>query len=507
MAGIQQAGGCNTSTAACRGRPRFFGTTVLAVLCALLAVVLSPPAFAGAQAERAVSLVKALVKRGEITNNATLRLVAKQGNLAAFSGQDHALKHAWEAATGTRLDIRIMAQSDLLPTLAQPNGELRGSDLLLARSHENADLLHRGLIADLAPLAQRLGFVLPESGDQAYLLLALQARVGGQLAAIPADLDVPLLYLRRDWLEDRQHRQRYRERHGRELVAPRTWAEYQDQVAYFNDPAAGVYGALEQRDPDSGWMFWLQRYVAMAPEILLFDEQMRPRLTTAAAVAATASYVAVVAHSAPEILKKGHDYSYTLPIFASGRGYSTISTMAAAKLFNLETSPVRDRYLALPLPGHEVAGQLRRRSALIYGNNLVIPQQSRNRLLAFLYAMWLTDPDVSLQSVGRAASFADPYRQHHLHDPRLRSLYGPMVLDAVTQALPGVVAAGLGLPGNADYLAALNRELWQAAAGHKSPAAAMQSASDAWEAITEKLGRRQQLEHLQRLRQTSAGRE
>lgn len=443
------------------------------------------------QSQQALAAVKALQAAGELAPGATLRLTVKQGNIVSFLGRDFELQREWEAHTGVRIDARLMPQTDSRTFIAGPDPV----DLTIARSHELAELHADGLIADLTPIAERHGFALDGAPPRGYFLLRQQAYVGDRLLAIPADADVPLLYLRRDLLEDNAHQERFQRQHGYALEVPRTWQEYLDQVAFFHRGDDGFFGSLEQRERDTAWMFWMQRYVAMSPTASLFDDGMRPLLDSRAAIAATENYAATVRYSPPAILADGNDYSYTLPLFINGHGYSTIITPAGAKLFRSPGSKVHDRFIAVPLPGARLAGRVRRRSVLIYGNNLVVPQRAANKALALLFAMWLTGPAVSVRSVGVAGGFTDPYRYHHLHDERIAGVYTPAALDATNDALAGVLPAGTGVPGNAEYLSALNEGLWRAASGAQSAREAMAAAALAWEAITERHDREAQGRH------------
>lgn len=466
----------------------------LGALPGLLALCWRPAAGAPPpldQSERALAAVKALRTSGELEAGATLRLTVKQGNIASFLGRDFELQREWEAHTGVRIDARLMPQTDSKTFIAGPDPV----DLTIARSHELAELHADNLIADLTPIAERHGFTLDDAPPRGYFLLRQQAYVGDRLLAIPADADVPLLYLRRDLLEDKVNRASFERRHGYALGVPQTWQEYLDQVAFFHRGDDGFFGCLEQRERDTAWMFWMQRYVAMSPTARLFDDDLRPLLDSRAAIAATENYAATLPYSPPAILAEGNDYSYTLPLFVNGHGYSTIITPAGAKLFHLPGSKVHGRFIVAPLPGARVAGRLQRRSVLIYGNNLVVPQRAANKTLALLFAMWLTSPAVSVRSVGVAGGFTDPYRYHHLQDQRVADVYTPAALGAIHDALTGVLPAGTGMPGNAEYLAALNEALWRVASGMLPAREAMAAATVAWEAITERLGRAAQARH------------
>ena len=469
-------------------------------LCALLGA--PSPAWAGVQAERAVAAVAQLRVAGDIPAGTTLTLTVKQGNLASFVGANGALKAAWVAQTGVPVDVKVMPQLDSQAFIrADPD-----VDLTIARTHEYADLVDAGLIEDLTPWFSRFGFTRVDDPAAGFMLAPQQTRFGDAVVAIPADGDVAVLYLRADLLDDPVHRQRFAARFGRPLAVPETWAEYTDLVTYFHRPADGFYGALEPREPLTGWMYWMLRYASRGrPNQWLFDDAMRPLIDSPAGIAATRDYLATVAASPPDILAAGNDYSYTLPLFLQGKGFATIITLAAAKLINQPHSPVRGKAIAVPMPGNRIGGTLVRRGALIYGNNLVVPRRAPNKALAFLFAMWLTDPDNSRHSVGVRGGFADPYRLTHFDDPRIREVYSPAMLDVVREGLPETVPAGIGVPGDAAYLAALSTQLWQAAAGKISAAQAMRRTAQAWETITESHGRESQIAHWRRHRRLYPG--
>lgn len=463
------------------------------VFAALLAAIAlsSGAVVAGEQADKAIAAVKQLIERGEIKPDTVLKMRAKQGNMVSFLGRDYELQKDWESRTGILIDASVMPQLDSLEFIRHSVD----IDLTIARNHEYPDLAGGGLIEDLTPLLQRFGFTLRDDAASGYLLLQQQAYVGDRVVAIPADLDVAVLYLRRDLLDDPAHRARYRERFGRELRAPKTWQEYQQQVEFFHRPKDGFYGAAEPREKLTGWMFWLPRYLsAAAPNQHLFDDQMRPLLDSRAGVAATESYIATLPYSPPLSLADGKDYSYSLPFFIRGNAFSTMLTMATAKISNREDSAIKGKFVAVPMPGHVSGKRLVRRTHIIYGNNLVVPASAPHKALGFLFAMWLTDPDNASRSVA-ANGIADPYRQASLRDERVRSMYTPQPLELVRAELPMVAPSGTGLPGDSEYLAALNQNIWRAAAGQLSAKAAMAQTAAQWEAITERHGRARQIAH------------
>jgi multiple sugar transport system substrate-binding protein len=464
----------------------------LAGLVFFLALTLAPPVLAGSQAERALNAVRDLIVSGEVAPNAVLRLAFKQGNVNAYLGNDLELQREWEQQTGIVLETRIIPQLPIQQVIATSEG----IDLTVARNHEFPELIPLGLIEDLTPLFEEFGFALDDDPYTGFIRPDLQAYLGDRIAAIPADGDPVVMYLRRDLMEEPRERSAFRAATGRDLAVPQTWEEYETLVRFFHRPEQGLYGAAEERDAEGAWMFWLPRYLSTsAPYQPLFDADMRPLIDSPQGIAATENYIAIANHSPPDIDKDGNNYSYTLPFYMQGKAFATMFTIAAAKLLSSTNSPIRDKYIAAPIPGTRIDGELVRRNTIIYGNNLVIPKDAVNRKLAFLYAMWITSPEISTRSVGVRGGFTDPYRWHHLRDSRILEIYSPQALEAFAGAWPVTLPPGTGIPGDSEYLEALNANLTAAVRGELTATEAMTRTAASWEAITERLGRASQARH------------
>jgi len=461
------------------------GKSIAAGLC-LFALLVASPANAGKQADLAVAAVKAMVASGEVGRDARIKVAFKSGNIAALLGPALELQKEWEQATGVMISARVIPQQPAQLNL-KANPDI---DLTVARNHEFADLLEQGLIEDLTPLAGKYGFGIDDKPPQGFFRLRLQGYVGDKLVAVPADGDVMLMYLRRDLLESPVEKAAFRKAYGRELAVPKTWQEYDQLQQFFHRPQQGLYGSAEQRERDSAWMFWLPRYLSQAdPERRLFDDRLVPLIDSPAGIAATESYVASVRYSPPEILGEGRDYSYTLPLFMQGKAFSTMFTIAGAKLLNTPASAVRGKFIATAIPGTQVGKRIVRRNIPIYGNNLVVSSRGAQRRLAFLFTMWLTDPDVSLRTVGVKGGFTDPFRWNHLNDPRIKELYTANALANFAREWDIAVYPGTGLPGDGAYLDALNHHLWLAASGKESAAEAVRRTAQEWEKLTQERGR------------------
>lgn len=483
---------------------KLHGRSFNLLTASLITALLAPLLHAGEQAERALAGVQALIAAGEGKTDSTLKVAFKPGNINALLGPELELQKEWERRTGVMISARVIPQQAALVNL-KGNPDI---DLTVARTHEFPDLVDQGLVVDLAPLMRQYDFAIDGAPPQGFVRPRLQTFFGDRMVAVPADGDVTVYYLRRDLMEDAAERTAFRRKFGRDLTLPKTWSEYEQLVGFFHRPGKGLYGAAEERDQAGGWMYWLPRYfVQSAPYRMLFDERMRPLIDSPAGIAATESYVRTVRYSPPDILGEGKDYSYVLPFFMQGKAFATVNTIAGAKLFNSAGSAVRGKFMAIPIPGKRVGGKLLRHNVPIYGNNLVVSSRSQQRQLAFLFTMWLTDPDNSLRTVGAKGGHTDPYRWHHLADPRIVELYTADALQVFKGEWEIALPPGTGMPGDGEYLDVLDRHLWLAARGELSAAEAMKRTAQAWEKITEQRGRERQLGYWRTFGAGFAGRE
>lgn len=143
------------------------------LLCLCLLMVLqiaSPNAFAGNQANRAVSEAKKLIAEGKVPKDAILRIVAKEGNITNFWGKRMALKTQWEDATGTMLDTAIRPNLPVLDFMRQQ----KDFDITLARQRQYPDLYLENLVMDLTPYVRRFRFDINANPDDGFFRPAAQ---------------------------------------------------------------------------------------------------------------------------------------------------------------------------------------------------------------------------------------------------------------------------------------------------------------------------------------------
>lgn len=465
-------------------------TWMLLLVYALTAVsplLSSSPAAAGEQAERAIAAVLKLKEEGKLPKDVSLRLALKKNIIYCFWGKAYELKNLWESQTGVLLEESVRPNLPVLEDLRSN----KNFDVAVARQREFGDLYTERLILALTPYVKKYAVRLDDNPTDGLFAPRIQTEFAGEIVSIPLDSDIALLYLRKDLLEDPARREQFMKRYGKPLEAPRTWDEYQQLLEFFHDPPQGFFGTVEQRDPQTGWMFWSIRYASQtSPNQYLFDGAMHPLIASPAGIKATEQYLQTIPFSPPGILSMTLDE--TKPLYLSGKAFSFIITPAAAKIFNGELSPIKGKSLTHLMPGTVVPDGLVRRTAFIYGNNLVIPAGSEHPELAFLYIMWISDPDISAKAAKVEAGCIDPFRYCHLRDGEMRNTYGDSVLDGLSDVVSIAIPDATGLPGDSEYIDALSRNLMLASERKLSPRQCMQKTAAEWEAVTEKYGRDKQ---------------
>ena len=120
---------------------------------------------------------------------------------------------------------------------------------------------------------------------------------------------------------------------------------------------------------------------------------------------------------------------------------------------------------------------------------LSVSADSPRKELAYLYCQWLASPEISLQRVMLPFALRDPYRISHFESTLYRNLWGEadQYLDKLLEA-GEKVSMEIIMPGSQEYHTILNQMLSGAYAGD-DPQSVLDSAAQAFEEITDRLGR------------------
>ena len=398
----------------------------------------------------------------------------------------------------------------------------------------------------LAPVPERL-MQSPVVGgiEPAYRDALMRWR--GRWMALTIDGDLHLGAYRRDLFQDPGIRRAFRERHGRALAPPRTWAEYRDIAAFFSglgllagpaataaraadDPSAGgdvaaggsaatLAGTLEAYRRGGQRVWYLFSHAAAYnthpdhPGAMFFDpETMVPAIDNPAWVRALAEFI--------ESMQFGPEDAASLDSeavrrrFAGGAAAMDIDWADTGVLAaDARHSRIAGRVGFFPLPGsrevwNPASGAWDRLEAprsvtfLAFGGWIaVVPAASPNRERAWDYLAWYASPAHSAADVLDGTSGINPYRRSQLRDPTpWRRLLGRAEADAYLGVLRASldapqIARDLRLPGWRAYIAALEDQLDRDFAGEATPRQGLGAAAAAWDALTDRLGRDSQRRH------------
>ena len=104
-------------------------------------------------------------------------------------------------------------------------------------------------------------------------------RIEGELMQLPRNVDVKLVYYRRDLFEHPKEQKRFKDRFGYELEPPKTWDQLRDIAKFFTRPPE-LYGFVFP-GRYSGLFGHFFELLAMAGDTLL-DDELKPRFASQA---------------------------------------------------------------------------------------------------------------------------------------------------------------------------------------------------------------------------------
>jgi len=118
---------------------------------------------------------------------------------------------------------------------------------------------------------------------------------------------------------------------------------------------------------------------------------------------------------------------------------------------------------------------------------------SKHPELAYLFSQYMNSPAVSLPCINDPAGFHEPFRTCHFTDPLTWKWFGKDFVDMMWENLTDWYAPGIHFLGTGEYSDVLDRELTEAYTGLKTPEDALNAAAEAWEDLTESIGREEQI--------------
>ena len=343
----------------------------------------------------------------------------------------------------------------------------------------------------------------------------------GKWIAATVDGDLFSGYYRKDLFADPKNRAAFRARYGYELFPPDTWRQYRDIAEFFHNRKQSdgrrLYGTAEAF-ARGGQQFWtlFSRSSAYTnhpdhPGAQFFDpDTMRAQVNNPGWLRAVTEYAEILAFAPPGARNFG--IVEARKAFLGGETAMILDWGDTAQIAtDADRSKVSGKvgYFVLPGTRRVWDGRLWRWSDmdsvhkapfLAFGGWIAgVPKNSRNPEAAWDYIAWFSSPENSLRDVVTSGTGINPYRFTHFTNidtwtQALSMTAASEYLNMVRSSLNSPnVALDLRIPGFYRYTEALEEELSRILQGERTVDEGMNRVAEAWEAITDDIGRDSQL--------------
>ncbi len=394
----------------------------------------------------------------------------------------------WEDLTGIKINVVEMSYLDMYTNQLQDHLTGGGAyDALDISPLWMIDYVSAGVLEPLDPYIEK--YMNPADLEDYLPVYASEGvmKINGITYGLFDDGDVFVLYYRKDLFEDPDNQAEFKEAYGYDLVPPETRAQMFDAAEFFtNKYAPDLYGLAIQRIEGQAYSWFIGPFSAAGGEF--FDADMKAQINSDIGVNTLTEMVQQNTVMPPgvekwgfmEVLSGWMEGKLAMiitwpPIGRWGAGYGD----TAKQMSWVPASTVKGKvgYMLQPDGRPTLAG----------GFNIGVSADSPNKEAAYLFAQWMTSPEISLQRVMLPFSLRDPYRKSHFESALYRSAWpeAPEYLDKLQEADTGQWE--LGIPGAREYMEAIDNATTAAYAG-KDPQAALDEAAARWDKITERLG-------------------
>jgi multiple sugar transport system substrate-binding protein len=423
----------------------------------------------------------------------------------------------WGDKTGGTVEVQEFPFGDLFEKIR--TGFVSGAspfDIIIYASDWAGDIMGAGYVLEVPETVQDqvgYGYLIPTYRDR---ILAW----GGKVWALPYDGDAHNVYYRRDLLTDPDFNAEFQAEYGYDIPVPiQTWDQYVDIAQFFNGKEVDgqtVYGAgtAFKRKAQSYWTFLgVAASYSKAPgdPAYFFDAvTMEPRINNPGFVEALNTYVALSKAGPPDVVNwdvgdiRGNFPAGTLALAIDWGDVGPLAADPTASIvggkWGSMVHPGVDRYWDTAAgawvdeynqaPFHAFGGWV-----------LSVAATTERPECAFDFGAFISNQNISQLLVTYPGSGVNPHFFSDLNnlDPWLA--IGMTAGEA--EEYVGVIRTTIGHPnavidlritGAAEYFDALDTQLARAVAGEVDAQTALDEVAVQWNAITDRLGRDQQLE-------------
>lgn len=439
--------------------------------------------------ERALNGINALKEAGTVKDGDTFTIMH-------HSGQRNNIVPAldeWNNLTGLNFQsAEIGLESDIYTEAMNEAVVQTGDyDVFLTFCNWIGDMAEAGLIADQTDWWDKYD---PEvdHGPNAFVepLDRFTSLYKGRRYALGADDDAFSLFYRKDIMDDPDEASAFEDQYGRELAIPETWEEFDEWIAFFDRPDEDIRGAHMYAERYFAYTAWAARFVSKGGAY--FDTDMNPLIASDEGVTALEEQIRLTQnHMWPDAVTG--DWSVAYSRFPEGSVFFAWAWASLGKWAqDPETSDIVGKVGYMDVPGTVHNGDLIRAAPHVVGWSFSISNYGKAPEAAYLFTQWFTGPTVGLDAIARVGTL-DVFRKPWFEEEKMKEAYGadfmPILLSLTEHSF-----ADLALQGAAEYLDNLNLNLQQAFAGEMDAEEALTTTAEAWQEITDRIGREGQTE-------------
>lgn len=447
------------------------------------ALTVALPSLAWAESAAEIAVREAQKYKGQ-----TITIVWEAGLQALdplnFSGPK------WKELTGIDVKVIEVATAEMFTKIMQEYRAGTGAyDALNVIPAWMPDLANAGALEVLDPYVDKYGFrdelqkIAPTYRDN-------QMTVDGKIFGFPDDGDVFLFYYRKDIFADPAVQAAFKEKTGKDLAVPKTWADFAEVGQFLTDHLKdkGIYGAAFFRQAPYAMFMYQERFRNEGGKF--FDaETMKATINSDIGVKVLTEMREENKFMPPGVEQFG--FVENLAAFLQGQTAMTISWPPYGRwaagygtdeevLSWVPKSTISGKVgYALPPGGHP---------QLAAGFALSVASTSKNKDAAYLFIQWLNSEDVSLQRVQLPYALRDPFRGSHFTSAEYLAKW-PDAKDYLAALEQGAETGllDLSLLQTDKYEEVLRQMISKLWAG-EDPKAIADTAAAEWDVITEKIG-------------------
>ncbi|MCE5308716.1 MAG: extracellular solute-binding protein [Acidobacteriales bacterium] len=283
---------------------------------------------------------------------------------------------AWEKASGYEVEIAVKLPHPALNERLRSEFESGALRYDLISTHTKYAPSQADFLLPLDP------YITSEELSAFAPKMVELARVDGRLLGVPRNIDVKLLYYRRDLFEDPEEKRSFLCRFGRQLRVPGTWNELLETATHFNRPP-GLYGFVFP-GRYSGLFGHFFELHAMAGGTLL-DHELRAAFNDEAGLWTLRFLAELYAKASAPQVPDWH-YDEVTKCFLDGRSAMTTDWPSGYHLYtNPATSKVAGKFGVALYP----VGTCGRRFVYSGGFTFAIPTSVRHLDAALSLLRWL----------------------------------------------------------------------------------------------------------------------